>query len=44
MYDSRRETATLMLSDLESGEHVIAVQAWDALDNVGAQQIVLRIK
>lgn len=44
MYDSRRETAALMLSNLESGEHVIAVQAWDALDNVGAQQIVLRVE
>ncbi len=44
IYDSRRETAELTLSNLDSGEHVIAVQAWDALDNVGAQQIVIRIK
>ena len=31
------------LLDLAVGEHVIAVQAWDALDNIGTQQIIIQI-
>ncbi len=41
VFDSRVETARFTLTDLSPGEHVIAVQAWDKLDNIGAQQLIL---
>tara|TARA_Y100001933_G_scaffold12770_1_gene10944 strand:- start:7098 stop:9095 length:1998 start_codon:yes stop_codon:yes gene_type:complete len=43
VYDSRAERAQCTLSNLAVGEHVIAVQAWDALDNIGTQQIIIQI-
>ena len=43
VYDSRAEQAQCTLSNLSVGEHVIAVQAWDALDNIGTQQIIIQI-
>ena len=44
VFDSRVETAHFTLTDLPPGEHVIAVQAWDQLDNIGAQQLILHAK
>ncbi len=44
IYDSRREKARFAVKDLLPGEHVIAVQAWDTLDNIGAQQVVIQVK
>ena len=44
VFDSRAETAHFTLTDLPPGEHVIAVQAWDQLDNIGAQQLILYAK
>ena len=43
VYDSRDERAQCTISNLAAGEHVIAVQAWDALDNIGTQQVVVHI-
>jgi hypothetical protein len=43
LYDSRVEEALLRLDDLPPGEHVIGVQAWDDLDNVGVARVVVRI-
>ena len=44
---SRRQAATI-LSMSESGSGEISsrriVQAWDVLDNVGAQQVVVQVK
>jgi hypothetical protein len=44
IYDSRSEKTRFIVEGLEQGEHVIAVQAWDALGNIGAQQVVVFIK
>jgi hypothetical protein len=44
VFDSTEEHARFTVSGLAPGEHVIAIQAWDALDNVGTQQIVVRQK
>jgi hypothetical protein len=44
IYDSRTEKAHFTLTGLAPGEHIIAVQAWDILGNVGAQQIIIQIK
>ena len=44
VFDSRVESAHFTLTDLPPGEHVIAVQAWDQLDNIGAQQLILYVK
>ena len=44
LFDSRREQAVFELEDLAAGEHVIAVQAWDQLDNVGVARIVVIIE
>jgi sugar lactone lactonase YvrE len=44
IFDSRQESARIDLPDLPAGEHVIAVQAWDQLDNVGTQQIIVQVK
>jgi len=44
MYDSRQEKARVAIADLTPGEHVIAVQAWDALGNVGTQQVIVQVK
>jgi len=44
LFDSQEEKARFVVSGLVPGEHVIAVQAWDALDNVGTQQVVVQVK
>ncbi len=44
VYDSRSEKTRFVVEALEPGEHVIAVQAWDALGNIGAQQVIVQIK
>ena len=44
LFDSRRERAHFTIAGLSPGEHVIAVQAWDERENIGAQQIVVQIK
>jgi hypothetical protein len=43
IYDRRLETARFTLSDLEPGEHVISLQAWDDLDNVGTAQVIVQV-
>ncbi|NKB67632.1 MAG: PQQ-binding-like beta-propeller repeat protein [Candidatus Latescibacteria bacterium] len=44
IFDSQREEVGFSIADLAPGEHVIVVQAWDQLDNVGAQQLVVLIE
>ena len=44
VFDSREEEARFTVEDLEPGEHVISVMVIDALDNVGVQQLVIRIE
>lgn len=41
LFDSRQENAVFRLDSLAPGEHVISVQAWDQLDNVGVARLVL---
>ena len=43
IFDRRRESARLVLADLEPGEHVISVQAWDELENVGVGQVIVQV-
>jgi len=43
IYDRRRERARIALEDLGPGEHVITVQAWDELENVGASQVIVKV-
>ena len=44
IFDSPREMARFVVADLSPGEHVLSVQAWDHLDNVGVQQVVVEVK
>ena len=44
VFDGRREAATFRVLDLEPGEHVISVQAWDALDNVGVARVLVEVE
>jgi hypothetical protein len=44
VFDGRRESATFRAQDLEPGEHVISVQAWDALDNVGVARVLVEVE
>ena len=44
MFDSPRESARFTLEDLAPGEHVIAVQAWDRLDNIGSRQVIVNVE
>ena len=44
VFDSRGEKARFAVEGLAAGEHVIVVQAVDALDNIGVRQIVVQIK
>ena len=44
VFDGRREAATFRAGDLEPGEHVITVQAWDALDNVGVARVLVEVE
>ena len=41
--DSRKETFTVRLSNLEPGEHVVSVRAYDTAGNLGVGKAVLRI-
>ncbi len=44
VFDGGREEAAFRVEDLEPGEHVISVQAWDALDNVGVARILVEVE
>lgn len=44
LFDSRQEDAVFRLDSLAPGEHVISVQAWDHLDNVGVARVVVTIE
>ena len=44
VFDGRDEKARFTVEDLTPGEHVISVQVFDLLDNVGVRQIVVEIK
>ncbi|HIG54605.1 MAG TPA: hypothetical protein EYQ18_11600 [Candidatus Handelsmanbacteria bacterium] len=44
VFDGRDEKARFTVEDLTPGEHVISVQVFDALGNVGVRQIVVEIK
>ena len=44
MFDSPRESARFTLENLTPGEHVIAVQAWDRLDNIGSRQVIVNVE
>ena len=44
MFDSPRESARFTLENLAPGEHVIAVQAWDRLDNIGSRQVIVNVE
>ena len=44
VFDSRSEQARFVVEGLAAGEHVIVVQAIDALDNIGVRQIVIQVK
>ena len=44
VFDGRDEKARFTVEDLTLGEHVISVQVFDLLDNVGVRQIVVEIK
>ena len=44
MFDSLRESARFTLENLDPGEHVIAVQAWDRLDNIGSRQVIVNLE
>jgi hypothetical protein len=41
--DSRKETFTIRLSNLEPGEHVVSLRAYDTAGNLGVGKAVLRI-
>ena len=44
IFDSASEKARFTVAGLEPGEHIIAVQILDALDNLGVRQAVVEIK
>ncbi|CAN5621188.1 hypothetical protein BH23PLA1_BH23PLA1_38990 [soil metagenome] len=44
LFDTRRETATIPLDDLEPGTHILMVRATDAAGNVGAGDLVFRVE
>ncbi|MFH1572011.1 MAG: hypothetical protein ABIL09_28735 [Gemmatimonadota bacterium] len=41
IYDRRLERARFAVTDLAPGEHVISVQAWDELENLGVAQAIV---
>jgi hypothetical protein len=43
LFDSQEEHVRFTVAGLVPGEHVIAVQVWDRLDNVGTAQLVIKI-
>ena len=44
LFDSREEKARFVVEGLPAGEHIIAVQVWDALENVGTRQAIVQVK
>ena len=44
IFDSLHEESEFTVEGLTPGEHVISVQAWDRLDNVGVEQLVLYVE
>jgi hypothetical protein len=44
IFDGLHEESEFVLKGLEPGEHVISVQAWDRLDNVGVAQLILYVE
>ena len=44
LFDSREEKARFVVEGLPPGEHIIAVQVWDALENIGTRQAVVQVK
>ena len=44
VFDDLREEGEIVLEGLAPGEHVISVQAWDRLDNVGVEQLILHVE
>ncbi|HJP31416.1 MAG TPA: hypothetical protein QGF95_12770 [Candidatus Latescibacteria bacterium] len=44
LFDSRTEQAVFRLENLAPGEHVISVQAWDQLDNVGVARVMIDVE
>lgn len=43
IFDSPQERARFAVEGLSPGEHIISVQAWDRLDNVGVEQVIIKI-
>lgn len=43
LFDGRTEAATFFLDDLPPGEHVLSVQVWDTLDNVGVARVIVAV-
>lgn len=41
LFDTPQESVRHLIRNLEPGEHIITVRAWDELDNVGAAQAVI---
>jgi hypothetical protein len=44
LFDTGRESLRFGLPELAPGEHVISVQAWDELENLGVAQVVVEIE
>ena len=44
IFDGLHEESQFVLEGLAPGEHVISVQAWDLLGNVGVEQLILYVK
>ncbi|MDP6984715.1 MAG: hypothetical protein QGG05_16695, partial [Candidatus Latescibacteria bacterium] len=43
LFDTPQEQLRFTLPPLPPGEHVVSVQAWDELENVGVGQILVEI-
>ena len=44
IFDGLHEESEFVLKGLAPGEHVISVQAWDRLDNVGVEQLIVYVE
>ena len=44
LFDGRQEGSVFRLNDLDPGEHVVLVHAWDQLDNVGVARVIVTIE
>ena len=44
LFDGSREALQFVLPAMPAGEHVVTVQAWDELENVGVAQILVEIQ